>query len=117
MKRKNITNENLQELILELEKKSETKLFGRIAKDLNKPARGRREVNLSRLNRYTKEDEMIIVPGKVLGGGELDHKITISALKFSDGAISKLEKSGSKIIPINKIMDEKIQGKKIKIIG
>ncbi len=114
------TNESMQRLISELKKKSEesqSKLLGRIVKDLDKPARIRREINISRINRYTKEDEMIIVPGKVLGGGELDHKITISAFKFSEGALSKIEKSGSKVIPINEITKESISGKRVRIVG
>ena len=105
-------------MIAKLEEKAdESKLVKRVAKDLNKATRIRREVNLSKINRYTKEDEIIIVPGKVLGGGELDHKLTISAFKFSDSALSKIEKSGSKIIPIDELLKESQTGKKIRIIG
>lgn len=112
----NTTNNNLQKIIVELKSK-DSRLLSRVANDLSRPTRIRREVNLSRLNRYTKEDEMIIVPGKVLGGGDLDHKITISAFKFSQSALSKLEKSGSKIVPLNDITKESVNGKRIRIIG
>jgi large subunit ribosomal protein L18e len=53
------------------------------------------------------------VPGKVLGGGEMDHKITISAFRFSESAKSKLEKTGSRIIPIHEITNER----GVRIIG
>lgn len=116
VKKMAITNENLQKLIVEL-KSAKSKIFGRIAEDLERPTRIRREVNLARINRYTKEGETIIVPGKVLGGGELDHKVNISAFKFSQSAIDKISKSGSKIIPLQQIAKEPAEGKKIRIIG
>ena len=108
----------MQELIANLEKKAdESKLLRRVANDLRKPTRVSREINLSKINRFTKENEIIIVPGKVLGGGELDHKLTISAFKFSGSALTKIEKSGSKIIPLDEISKEPLAGKKIRIIG
>lgn len=116
-KMSNTTNERMQKLIAELnDKAKESKLIKRIVKDANKSLKVIREVNLSRINRYTKENDLIIVPGKVLGGGELNHKLTISALKFSESAISKIEKSGSKIISIEEMTKEPT-GKKIRIIG
>jgi large subunit ribosomal protein L18e len=110
------TNENLQKLIVEL-KSAKSELLSRVAEDLERPTRIRREVNLARINRNTNEGEVIVVPGKVLGGGELDHKVTISAFRFSGSALEKLEKSGSKIVPLQQLAKENIQGKKIRIIG
>ncbi|MBR9700220.1 50S ribosomal protein L18e, partial [Candidatus Woesearchaeota archaeon] len=86
--------------IIEQLRQNESKLLQRVASDLENR---KREVNLSRINHFTKEDDMIIVPGKVLGGGELSHKVTIAAYKFSDSAKEKLVKNGSKIIPMNEI--------------
>jgi large subunit ribosomal protein L18e len=109
-----------QELISELKKKADeqdSKLLRRIASDLERPNRIMREVNLSRINRVTKKDETIVVPGKVLGGGEIDHKVIVYALKFSQGALSKLEKSGSVAVQISDIAKEPVKGKKIRIIG
>jgi large subunit ribosomal protein L18e len=120
MKESMITNENLKKLISDLKLKSEqqnSNLLERVADDLERPTRIRREVNLSRINRYTKEGETIIVPGKVLGGGELDHKVIISAFKFSESALSKLKKSGSVIIPLQDVAKQPLTGKKVRIIG
>ncbi|MDP7115849.1 MAG: 50S ribosomal protein L18e, partial [Candidatus Woesearchaeota archaeon] len=70
------TNDGMKTLIVELLKKASTDkipLWKRVASDLSKPTRQRRIVNLSRINRFTKENETIVVPGKVLGDGLLDH--------------------------------------------
>jgi large subunit ribosomal protein L18e len=111
-----IENQYIQSVLKELNEK-DSRLLGRIADDIEKPTRQRREVNLARINRFTKENEFIVVAGKVLGGGELDHKITISALKFSGSALSKIHKSGSTIVPLDQLAKQKLEGKQIRIIG
>ena len=114
------TNPILANLIQDLKKKSleqKANIWKRIALDLEKPTRKRRVVNISRINRHTKENEIIIVPGKVLGSGSLNHKIIISALQFSEGARNKLVEAGSKIVPLPELSNEDPKGKKIRIMG
>ena len=120
MKRTGPTNPLLKDLIMELRKRSNEQsvnLWKRIALDLERPTRNRRVVNLSRISRYTKENEIIIVPGKVLGSGMLNHKLTISAYQFSDQAKDKIERSGAEIVPLLDLSKEKPNGKKIRVIG
>jgi len=120
MKRTGPTNPLLKDLIGELKKRSNeqsVKLWKRIALELEKPTRQRRVVNLSRINRYTKENEVVIVPGKVLGSGMLNHKLTISAYQFSEQAKDKIEKSGAEIVSLLELSKEKPNGKKLRIIG
>ncbi|MBI2650939.1 50S ribosomal protein L18e [Candidatus Woesearchaeota archaeon] len=119
-KRTGPTNPLLQELIGELKKRSSEQsvnLWKSIAIDLEKPTRQRRSVNLSRINRYTKENDIVVVPGKVLGSGNLSHKLTISAYQFSQQAKEKIESTGSKIIDLLELSKEKPNGKRIKTIG
>jgi len=120
VKRTGPTNQVLKNLIVELKKRSteqSVNLWRRIASDLEKSTRQRRIVNLSRINRFTKENDVVVVPGKVLGSGLLEHKLTISAYQFSDQAKDKIEKTGAKIITLLDLSKEKPNGKKIRIIG
>lgn len=120
MKRTGPTNPVMQKLIEELKKTSNTEKTGiwkKIAQDLEKPTRIRRSVNLSKINRYSKAKETIIVPGKVLGSGELDHELTIAAFSFSEGAKQRITKSKGKPITIIELMKQNPKGKDIKIIG
>ncbi len=120
MKRTGPTNPNLLGLISELKKQSieqNVPLWKRIASDLESPTRSRRIVNLSRISRHAKANETIVVPGKVLAGGDLSQKLTIAAFKFSDSAKDKIEKSGSKIVHLSELLKESPKGKKIRIIG
>ncbi|MBW2975877.1 50S ribosomal protein L18e [Candidatus Woesearchaeota archaeon] len=120
MKRTGSTNPLLRDLVAELKKRSNEQsvnLWKRIALDLEKPTRQRRIVNLSKINRYAKENEVIVVPGKVLGSGILEHKLTIAAYQFSEQAKNKIEQSGAKIVPLSELIKEKPDGKKLRIIG
>ena len=92
-------------------------LFERIAKDLDKPTRQRREVNLSKISRHAKEGELIVVPGKVLASGELNQSVTIAAWKFSKEALDKISKANAKAITINDLVKNGVKGTQIRIIG
>ena len=119
-KRTGATNPILSGLISELKKRGNEQninIWKRIANDLEKPTRQRRVVNLSSISRYTKENEIVVVPGKVLGAGDLQHKLTISAFQFSTGAKEKIEKAGAKIVPLLELSKENPSGKGIRIIG
>lgn len=114
------TNPQLTSVIQELKQKAykdNINLWKRIAFDLEKPARQRRVVNLSRINRYTEKGDVVIVPGKVLASGDIEHPLTIAAWRFSDEALAKLKRIKAKILSISELMQENPDGKKIKIIG
>jgi large subunit ribosomal protein L18e len=120
MKRTGPTNPLLKDLIGELKKRSNEQsvnLWKRVALDLEKSTRQRRIVNLSKINMHTKENDVIVVPGKVLGSGALNHKLTISAYQFSEQAKDKIEKAGAKIVTLLELSKEKPDGKKLRIIG
>ncbi len=119
MRRTGPTNPELNGLIQELKKKSiehGVNIWKRIANDLEKPTRKRRIVNLYKINKYTKKDETVIIPGKVLAVGDLDHPVTVAAFSFSGAALDKINKVG-KTMPINELIKESPKGKKIRIIG
>ncbi len=120
MKRTGPTNEHMKGLIQELKKESTTqkaKIWKRIAQDLEKPTRKRRIVNISRINRNTKANETIIVPGKVLGSGTLAHSVTIAAYAFSESAKKLIEQAKGKCITINELLKTNPKGKDVRIIG
>lgn len=116
------TNEQLKSLISELKKKAYSDsgsimFWRRIADDLEKPSRNRRVVNLSRISRYTKNGETVIVPGKVLSAGSLDKSITIAAWQFSRQAVEKINKANAKALTITELMQSNPEGKNVRIIG
>ena len=119
VKRTGPTTLALQNLIKELSvlsNKEQAPLWKRVAKDLSKPTRIRRSVNIDRIQKYTRENEIALVPGKVLRDGELTKKLTIAAYQFSEKAKEKINKTG-KAITIKQLMTENPKGNKVRIIG
>lgn len=113
------TNPILKALIEELKKKSiekKSNFLKDIAEKLNKPRRQRVEVNLAHIERYAKKNETIIVPGVILGYGELTKPLTISAWKFSKPAIQKIEKSKGKAISIEELVSKNPSGTNVRIL-
>ena len=115
MKRTGPTNPELSNLIEELRQLSlsqNVSFWKRIAKDLAKPTRQRRNINLSRINRYTESNDTVVIPGKVLGTGEPNEKVTVAAWQFSQSAKEKLKNN----LTIKELMEKNPKAKKLKII-
>jgi large subunit ribosomal protein L18e len=65
--------------------------------------RKRVSMNLSEISEKGEKGEKVLLPGKVLSQGEIDKKIQIIALDFSENAKEKLDKSK---IEFNTIIEE-----------
>jgi len=120
MRQTKSTNPEILKLINLLKKQSREKNVGiwlDVAEKLSKPSRQRIAVNLSKINRYTETSEIIVVPGKILASGELDHAVTVAAFDASDKAKQKLAAAKAKYLSIAELMAENPQGSNVKIIG
>ncbi len=95
---------------------NKSRLWADIAERLKRPRRLMAEVNLSKLSKLTSEGEIVVVPGKVLGSGEISHSITVAALGFSETAKAKLTKAGCKCLSISELAELNPKGSHIKIV-
>ncbi|GAI05147.1 unnamed protein product [marine sediment metagenome] len=113
------TNPILRKLVRELRtrgKKQDIPLWRDLAERLEQPRRARAEVNLSQLNRYSGEESTIVVPGKILAAGKLNHAISVAAFKFSDAARRKITTAGGKALTIQQLLEQNPSGKGIKLM-
>jgi large subunit ribosomal protein L18e len=55
-------------------KRNKAPIWRTLQKELAGPRANRREINVRRLAEITKADEVVIVPGKILGTGSLGHR-------------------------------------------
>lgn len=106
-------NPELAETILKA-KKNEKWL--RIAGILSSPRRKKVVANLSMIDKESKEGDTIVVPGKVLGSGEVSKRIKIVAFSFSEEAVKKLKEKKCEIELISKEMDKNPEAKGVKVI-
>lgn len=89
------------------EKVKKTKFGKNLKKRVGKSRSRRAEVNVGKLGKLTKKGEIVVVPGKVLGTGSIDHSVTVAAMKFSATAKRKIEAAGGKIMDIPALEDKK----------
>jgi len=107
-------------LIKELKKlarEEKAPIWRAVAEALGRVRRNRPEVNVGKISCYTRKDDYVVVPGKVLGDGKLEHSVVIAAFKFTEGALLKIEKAGGKALSIQELAKQNPKGSNIKIIG
>ena len=109
MKPKNIV---YQALVADM-KKSKAAIWEDIAARLARNI----EVNVGKLARITKKNDVVAVPGKVLGGGEIAHALVIGAEKFSVSARAKIEAVGGHPISLKELAQKHADGKGVRIIA
>jgi large subunit ribosomal protein L18e len=120
VKKAKTTNPQLIELIRFLKRQgreNKAEIWRDIAERLTKPSRKRIAVNLSRLNRHTKRNDVVAVPGKVLGAGEINHPITVAAFAFSEKAKEKIKAARGKCLSYSELVKKNPKGSNVKIIG
>ncbi len=112
-------NKLLADLIRKLDEKGRhenTPFWGTLAKKLNRPRRKAYEVNLFSLEKHAGK-ETVVVPGYVLGSGDITKAVTVAALKFSGNAEEKIKKAGGKTLDIEDFVESKPNLKTVRIMG
>lgn len=112
------TNPRIVSLILTLKERANgdsAPIWKDIAKRLEAPSRNYAAVNISKINRHTAEGDVLLVPGKVLGAGLLDHPVTVAAVTFSESAVEKITEAGGKCLSLEEIMEANPKGSGIRI--
>jgi|SRR3989338_2341514 len=92
-------------------------LWKRAAYELARATRKKREVNLSELQRYSKDGETILALGKVLAAGSLKNKLTVAAWNFSAKAAAAIKSAGGSTTTISELIKKNPKGTGVKILG
>jgi large subunit ribosomal protein L18e len=107
------TNPKIVETIIAAKKKKDwVAIAGMISRGRKKQA----IINLSDINKQSKEGENVLVPGKVLSQGEIKKKVKVIALNFSEKAKEKLKNSGCEFSGILKEIKSNPEAKGLHIL-
>ena len=102
-------------------KKASTKngapIWAKLAEYALKPSIARRDLNLNRIDQLTKENDTIVFPGKVLGTGNISHKITLFSFSISNSAANKIIDKGGKLINYSDLIEQNPTGKGVVLLG
>lgn len=113
-------NQTIQRLAYTLKKASKSNdapIWARLSVLAKKPSRARRTVNLNKISSLTKDGDVVVVPGKVLGTGSISHKITLCSFSISDTAASKIIESGGRIAGFEEMTSQHPTGKGVLLLG
>ncbi|TFH11381.1 MAG: 50S ribosomal protein L18e [Candidatus Thorarchaeota archaeon] len=113
------TDPNTRALINALRKtstKHDVGIWKRVAELVARPSRTRPTVNVGKIERHTNAGDIVVVPGKVLGSGNMSHKVTVAALNASYTARSAIVGAGGSLITIDELMKQIPKGSGIRII-
>lgn len=97
---------SLIERLRERAEEDDAGVWDELASRLDAPSRSRAEVNVSRIERYAEEDETVVVPGKVLGGGVLSKSVEVAAFDFSSSARDKIADAGGEPVALDDFVEE-----------
>ena len=114
------TNPSLNRLIEDLKALSRehgAPIWRDIADRLARRRRHWSEVNLSRVSRAAKEGETVVVPGVLLGSGDLTKPVTIATYRASAGAREKVAKAGGKVVGLRDLVASNPKGSGVRIVG
>lgn len=114
---KQLQRKRSQELVETIIAAKKQKAWLEVAGLLSAPRKNHANINLEEIDKQTKEGETVLVAGKVLSQGNVDKKIKIVALAFSESAKEKLKNSGSQTLSIPEEIKLNPEAKGIKIIN
>ncbi len=98
-------------------KKNRAKIWRSTAEYISKSRSRRATVNVGKISRLTTDGDLVVVPGKVLGAGLIEHNLTIGAFSFSTSAKEKIRKAGGQALSLVDFVNEHPTGKGVKLIG
>jgi len=115
-----MTNQVVIRMARDLKKastKNDAPIWAKLAEYALKPSVARRDINLYKIGQLTKENDTVVFPGKVLGTGNVPHKITLCSFSISSSAASKIIENGGKIISYTELIEKNPTGKGVVLLG
>ena len=97
--------------------KNNAPILAKLAKLALKPNSVKRTINLKRIDALTKENDVVFFSGKVLGTGEISHKITLCSFATTNYAARKIKESGGKLVVVFDMIEKYPTGKGVNLIG
>ena len=115
-----MTNPVTLQLARDLRKASnanDAPIWKKLSTYATKPSVAKRVINVNKIAQLTKDQDTIVFPGKILGTGNITHKITVFAFSVSNTAADKILGAGGKIVNHHDIIKQNPTGKGVLLLG
>lgn len=113
------TDENLKLIVqnlTELSRNNSSDLWRDVAKRINGGRRRYASLNLGKIDRHSNEGDVLVVPGTILGAGNITKKMTLASLHISRKALEKVQAAGCTYKSISELSEENPKGTNIRIM-
>ncbi|MGB9635616.1 MAG: 50S ribosomal protein L18e [Candidatus Micrarchaeia archaeon] len=117
--RKGTEKEDLRKLIVLCEKsgkRNKVALWRYAAELLSLPRRRSVVVNVGKIARILGENEVALVPGKLLGDGIIERKLRIAAYCWTPTAKKRVEDAGGEVMCIEKLIEMNPKATNVRIM-
>ena len=108
---------NTLKILKKASKENDAPIWAKVADYVQKSRSNQKIVNLTRIDQTTEDGNAIVITGKVLGTGNISHKISISSFSISNSAAKKIKESGGEVLKFSEMIEKFPTGKGVKIIG
>ena len=108
---------NTIKILKKASKENDAPIWSKIADYVQKSRSNQKIVNLTKINETTEDGNAIIITGKVLGTGNISHKVLVSSFSISNSAAKKIKESGGEVLKFSEMIKKFPTGKGVKIIG
>jgi len=108
---------NTLKILKKASKENDAPIWSKIADYVQKSRSNQKIVNLTKINETTEDGNAIIITGKVLGTGNISHKVLVSSFSISNSAAKKIKESGGEVLKFSEMIKKFPTGKGVKIIG
>lgn len=98
-------------------RKSGHRVWKVVAEEILSSRKNRASVNVGVISRNSVEGSSVVVPGKVLGAGKIEHRVTVAALSFSQSAKNKIISTGGKCMDIAEFVKSSPKASEVRILG
>jgi large subunit ribosomal protein L18e len=96
---------------------SKKPIYRRAVKMLSKKTSQLVEVNVGKLDTISAEGGVLLVPGKVLGEGEVSKELHVGAVAFTGSAAQKISSAGGEALLIKDFVAKYGEGKGVFLVG
>jgi large subunit ribosomal protein L18e len=119
MKTNTKVNPSLLELLgalREAHHKNDAPIWKEVAERLENSRKNWAFMNVGKISKVLKDGEIALVPGKVLGDGDITRKFDVAAFQFSQSALDKIKTAGGKALTIKDLMTKNPKGSKVRLL-
>ncbi|MDA0756172.1 MAG: 50S ribosomal protein L18e [Crenarchaeota archaeon] len=108
---------NMLKTLKKASKENDAPIWAKVAEYIQKSRSNQKTVNLTRINKTTEDGNAIVITGKILGTGNISHKVSVSSVSISNSAAKKIIESGGEVLEFSEMIEKYPTGKGVKIIG